>query len=118
MDFANSITSTAYYVGLAYVESIEIINKPTLRDAYERFENEVSEIWIELSESFRDKVKNIIGKESENENSQQLWVAHAKLIVDWRRISSVNSANNIDYAIAKAIIDGAMPEIVKKVQVN
>ncbi len=98
------------------VESIEIVNKPTLRDAYERFENEVSQTWIELSQSFKDKVKDIIGEDESNENSKQLGIAHTKLTVNKEEISSVNSANNIDYAMAKAIIDGVLPELVKKIK--
>jgi len=97
------------------IESIEIVNKPTIRDAYERFETEVSQTWVELSQSFKEKMINIVGVDNSNENSRQLWVAHTKLIVDGKEVSSVNSANNIDYAIAKAIIDGSLPEIVRKI---
>jgi len=98
------------------IESIEIVNKPSLEDAYWRFIEEVSDVWGEVSKAFQEKVQWILwNKVNNTKKSKQLWVSHVSLKIWSEKVRSVWKDHDINYAIAKWILDGVLPEIIKKI---
>lgn len=97
------------------VEDIKIVNKPSLRQAYEEFVTDTEKGRLSLTENFKTRVQTIIDNlEKNHTRSKQVWIAQVELLVNGEKVSSVSSASDIDYAMAKAIIDGALSEIIQK----
>lgn len=95
------------------IESIRIVNKPSLREAYQRYLTDVWNTTQEVSDKCKARIERIISRhEQDSQKSKQIWVAHVKLKVGDREVSSVSSAHDINYAMAKAIIEWVLPEIV------
>lgn len=102
------------------IESIDIVNKPSLQDAFDRYLEEAEMAWVEVSSKLREKVDRILANanNSDQAKSKQVWVSHVNLNVWWKGVRSVWKDHDINYAIAKAVIDGSLPQIIKKIESN
>ena len=97
------------------VESLHIVNKPSLSGAYDRFEQDIGTLWYDVSSNFRKKVHKVISShENGKMKSKQIWVAHVKLKVAGKEVSSASCAQDTNYAILKAIIDASLVPIMRK----
>lgn len=96
------------------VIGIEVKNKPSLRALYEKFETEVSQTSVELTETFRKRAMDIVWKNGNGHGSEQVWVVHMVLDVWGQEVNIRSASHNTDEATVHAIVNGAMSEILKK----
>jgi hypothetical protein len=94
---------------------IDIISKPSLRQAVEEFYQNVSQTTFNLSSEFKQKVSNIIWNKNEWDYSKQTWVSHAYMKVNWSRYNSVASWHDITKNNILALMFWALPKIIEKV---
>jgi len=101
---------------LVDIESIDVVNKPSLKDAFNRYVEEAEWLWIILSEKLKWKVARILWESDiDASKSKQIWVSHIHLSISGNSVRSVWKDHDINYAIAKAIFDWALPEIINKI---
>ena len=99
------------------VKSIQIINKPSLREAYERYLEDVWNVYWEISQDTRTRIENIVSQnESSSEKSRQIWVSHVKLSIWDTEVCSVSGWYDISNATAQAILEWVLPEILRKIE--
>jgi hypothetical protein len=97
------------------IDDMKIINKPCLPEMFRRFQKDVSHTSVKLSESFCNKIQEIIPFSEESEGrSKQIWVAHVALKVNGGVIWGVCGAQNVDRAVLEAIIEWSLKKIVDK----
>jgi len=98
------------------IESIDIVNKISLQEAFNRYVEEAESIWSQVSDRLKQKVEKILwDTDKEDQKSKQVWVSHVHLNIWWESVRSVWKDHDINYAVAKAVIDWALPEITKKI---
>ena len=99
------------------VESIKVVNKPSLRSEIEKFYEEVDETTVKLSQEYKEQVEKILNTIPLNwTESKQLWVSHVNLKVWNENFSSVWSSYAVTESNVEAIIEWALFIIVEKVK--
>jgi hypothetical protein len=98
------------------ISSIKDINKASLKEEIENFYDEVMDNGIELSAHFNRKIIEILWSNWNWKHSEQNWVSHIKMIVNWKKKTSVEYWHDVTKNSIIAIIYWALPEIYKHIK--